>query len=211
MTHTRIPDDELAVFKSLKDIKVVFDVGSRDDVDYLILKPGIKLHAFEPNPVFFKELKENVGKTRNVYLNNFGLGDVEGRFEYIEGSQAISDPKENGVLIRRMDNYIREKRIKRVDFLKIDTEGYDERVLRGAGEKIKMFRYIQYESSHTALMMSDEISKFLQGHGFAFYYIGGRNVFCVRQGEEVPWIPSEPKEGGLTEKGPENYLRHENN
>ena len=46
MSYTQIPKDELKVFESLKDIKVVFDVGARDDVDYLILKPGIELHAF---------------------------------------------------------------------------------------------------------------------------------------------------------------------
>ena len=58
MEHTLIPTEELEVFKALKNIKVVFDVGARVDIDYLNIFPKATHHLFEPNPEFFKELKE---------------------------------------------------------------------------------------------------------------------------------------------------------
>ena len=77
MEHTLIPTEELEVFKALKNIKVVFDVGARVDIDYLNIFPKATHHLFEPNPEFFKELKEKVGDRKNVYLNYYGLGDKE--------------------------------------------------------------------------------------------------------------------------------------
>ena len=210
MTHTVIPDDELKVFESLKNVKVVFDVGARDDVDYLILKPGIELHAFEPNPLFFGELKSSVGKTKKVHLNNFGLGDIDGDFEYGGyGGESIGKqvehPTETSVKIKRLDDYVKDHNIKKIDFLKIDTEGYEAKVLAGGKETIKKCRYIQYEQGNHG--SKDGFERFLPEDEFTLYYIGYRNVLGVRVGEEMPWIPEEPKEGGTTGKGEANKLK----
>lgn len=203
--HTAIPKDELKVFASLKNIRVVFDVGARDDVDYLIMKPGIKLHAFEPNPFSFEELKVNVGQTKNVYLNNFGLGDQEGVHGYFTGTESLLGPAEIQVRVRRMDNYVKEYKIKRIDFLKIDTEGYELPVLRGAGD-LKICRYIQYEAGIQGVDLNDDINKLLLANGFTMYYIGGRNVFCVGKDQPMPWIPDPVQEISLTNKDQSNYL-----
>ena len=212
MSYTQITKDELKVFESLKDIKVVFDVGARDDVDYLIIKPGIELHAFEPDPAIFKELKINVGKTLNVYLNNFGLGDIEARFQY-DGGQVLGKQLESssqggllgGVLVRRLDNYIKEHNIKQIDFLKIDVEGYEPQVIKGLGDMAKICRYIQYEQGKNS--SKTDFDRLLLESDFTLYYIGYRNVLGVKKGEPMPWIPKEPQEGGTPEKDESNYLR----
>lgn len=203
--HTAIPDDELEVFASLEDVQVVFDVGARDDVDYLILKPGIELHAFEPNPQFFKELTENVKDTSNVYLNNFGLGEKKGHFFYNHSSQLVTTTpceEEDGVPVRRLDDYVREHKIQRIDFLKMDVEGGELGVLKGAKKTIPLCRYIQYEENRDG----DKIKKLLIARDFTPFYIGGRNYMCVRKGEKLPAIPKETREGSLTEKSKKNYL-----
>lgn len=200
--YTAIPDDELAVFQSLEDVKVVFDVGARDDVDYLILKPGIELHAFEPNPFFFSQLKVNVKDTPNVHLNNYGLGDEEGHFKYDEGAQATREKEEGGVLVRRLDDYVKEKGIRQIDFLKIDVEGYEWQVLQGGQKTLDICRYVQYEENGPL----EKISALLKDKGFDLYYIGGRNQFGVRKGEKMPTFPLETQEGGLTDKSAKNYL-----
>ncbi len=202
MSHTKIPLDELKVFESLTDVKVVFDVGARDDVDYLILKPDIELHAFEPSPTSFEELKATVGDTANVYLNNFALGDVEGTFEYNQAGECIVKQSETGVIVKTLDNYCKEHDIKKIDFLKVDTEGYDSKVLMGAKEMLKNCRYIQYEQNN----VGKPFNVFLPDD-FDLYYIGYRNVLGVRKGELVPYIPEIPLEGGQGEKDGSNYLR----
>jgi FkbM family methyltransferase len=202
MSHTAIPDDELKVFASLTKMRVVFDVGSRDDVDYLIIKPNIKLHIFEPNPVFLDELKTNLkGRDKNVTINEYGLGNREGRFAYSAGSETFTKPDEKGILVRRLDDYVEEKGIKYIDFLKIDTEGWDYKVLEGASKTIPLCRYIQYEHWDN----DADFHRLLSGR-FDMYYIGGRSTICVRKGEKKPWIPPEPQEGGLVPKSEKNYF-----
>lgn len=208
-----IPKEELKVFDSLKGVRVVFDVGARDDVDYLILKPNIELHAFEPSNEWFADLKRNVGETKNVYLNNFALGNEEGIFKYNVGGQSIGakiddpgipTPDEIRVEVRRLDNYIKEHNIKQIDFLKMDVEGYEPQVIEGLGEMIKICRYIQYEQGKNS--SKTDFERLLPEDEFTLYYIGYRNVLGVRKGEEMPWIPENPREGGTPEKDSSNYL-----
>lgn len=205
MSHTAIPDDELKVFASLKNVKVVFDIGSRDDVDYLILKPRIQLHAFEPNRVFFEELKANIGK-RKAHLNNFGLGSEAGRYDYCVGGQSTLGKNKNGpITIKTLDWYVEKHNITRIDFLKSDTEGSELEVFRGGKEAIKLCRYIQYETWNEP--ENSQIADIMQEAGFDSYYTGYRNIICVRKGEKMPWIPEEPQEGGLQLKTEANTLK----
>lgn len=202
MTHTAIPKDELKVFESLKNIKVVFDVGARDDVDYLIIKPNVKLHAFEPNPVFFMQLSNQLKERKGVYLNNYGLGDKTGKFAYSEGNQSFQDAQTGLTLpIKTLDSYVRKHKIKRIDFLKIDVEGWDFKVLLGGKKAIKLCRYIQFEQSGDL----EPFQKLLKD--FDFDYIGGRNYICTRKGEDKPWIPPITQEGGLIDKDESNRLK----
>lgn len=203
MSHTAIPQDELNVFASLKNARVVFDVGSRDDVDYLILKPKIKLHAFEPNPIFFEELKAQVGHMSNVYLNNYGLSDKEEELSYNDGSQSFIGGVGDKMPLKTLDWYIKEYKIKKIDFLKVDVEGLDLRVLLGGKNAIKITRYIQYE--HWG---NDEEFHQLLKDDFSFNYIGGRNTICTRKGEKIPSIPEITQEGGLTDKNGNNRLHN---
>ena len=185
MNYTPIPSDELALFNALDDIQVVFDIGARTDTDYVHLKPGIELHAFEPNPIFFQELKDKIGDRPHTYLNNYGLGDKSGMFAYSnalqmfeggEGGESDAIREDQRLEIRLLDGYCAEKGITRIDFLKIDTEGYDYQVLKGGEKAIKMSRYIQYEHWNDRLQFHD-----LLENDFYMTYIGGRNVFCQRK------------------------------
>ena len=177
--HTPIPEAELDVFKQLGDMQVIFDVGARTDTVYLSLVPGAEFHLFEVNPVFFEELKKNVGDTPNVYLNNFGLGDVEGDFFYNSNSQALSGGAiefevANGMLpVKRLDDYAQDKQI---DFLKIDTEGYDYKVLVGGQNTLSKVRFIQYEHWDDKQIFHTLLEK-----QFDMVYIGYRNVLCMNK------------------------------
>ena len=182
MSQTSIPETELEYFKSIPDCKVVFDVGARTDSDYIKLRPDIELHAFEPNPEFFRELQNKIGDRPNTYLNNFGLGDIGGMFGYDDGVQAFVDGEASAINakkeyeIKTLDWYTSKMSIDKIDFLKIDTEGYDFKVLKGGYHTIKMCRYIQYEHWNDRLQFHD----ILDGE-FDMTCIGGRNVFCKRR------------------------------
>lgn len=191
MSHTSIPPEELEVFKHLPDVEVVIDVGARADTDYLDLKPGITLHAFEPHPEFFKELQEAVGDRPNVYLNNYGLSDVEAETPYSDqlqafmGGEAPTSSWERILPLKTLDWYVEENNICLIDFLKVDVEGYDYKVFVGGKKAVEMSRFIQYEYWDDL-----EEFEFLFKEEFDMEYIGYRNVLCMNK----KLVPQETRE-----------------
>ena len=108
-----------------------------------------EVHAFEPVPPTFEDLKKNVslnGEGAKVFLNNFGLGDAESTaeihlFKDLPSGHATLAGKTGApstvfpIKIKTLDSYLEEKNIKRVDFIKVDIEGAEMMFLKGA-EKV---------------------------------------------------------------------------
>jgi FkbM family methyltransferase len=182
LNQTPIHYTELDVFRRLQDVWVVIDAGARTDTDYLEIKPHIVCHLFEPHTDFFKVLADKVGNHANAHLNNYGLGDVEGIFSYHEDNQTMSGGEawigttDTKFPIKRLDDYVTEKGITRIDFLKVDCEGYDYKVLLGAQEALKVTRYVQYEYWD----LKDQY-KLLLEKDFHMEEIGYRNVLCINR------------------------------
>lgn len=178
--QTKIPEEELGWFQRLKDVGVVFDVGARTDIDYVRLKPDIVLHAFEPDPEFFEGLKEQIGNKKGVFLNNYALGDKEEEKWYSRGLQGIVDYKSDyKVRVKTLDKYIEENKIERIDFLKIDTESYDYKVLMGGTKVFQMAKYIQYEYGGDG-NEREKLHDLFDDNWVKIYY-GYRNVLCVKK------------------------------
>lgn len=123
--------------------KTAIDVGanvglwSRDLVDNFA-----KVVAFEPVDIFRECLEKNVSGT-NFFISPYALGDQDTVATMIitEGNTGHShlDPATIGsgdVTVVKLDNL----NIDDVDYIKIDCEGYEYRVLQGAEQTIKTCR-----------------------------------------------------------------------
>lgn len=182
MKHTPIPREELDVFSKLDDIQVVIDVGARTDTAYFAIHPEAEYHLFEPNPEFFKDLEEAVENRPRTYLHNYGLGDTAGEFFYNDGVQGFvggEAPVETGERLLRvetLDSYVQKTGIQRIDFLKVDVEGFDFKVLLGAKKALKITRFLQYEHWDDTQQFHDLLEK-----NFVMEYIGYRNVLCMNK------------------------------
>ena len=170
--------EELDIFKNLEDIKVVFDVGARTSLDYLTIKPDAEYHLFEPAPKFYEWLLEECKDKPNVHVNCFALGDVEMEAFYDDKAQSFfyGSSRSIPLPVKTLDWYIAENQITRLDFLKIDTEGWDLKILQAGAKAVTLARYIQYETWDNA----SEFEKLL-GDEFTFKDIGSRNVSCTRK------------------------------
>jgi len=127
---------------SSNPVPIMIDIGAcQGRVFHKFAREGWWIHAFEPNPPFFKALAKKYTH-RKIVLNDTAVSDVEGAevpFYTSEESHGISSlqafrPTHEvtaHVKTVRLDNYLFNKRIKRIEFLKIDTEGYDLMVLQG--------------------------------------------------------------------------------
>jgi len=139
--------------KHLKPGDVFFDIGA--NVGYmsaigasLVGKDG-KIHSFEPVPKYFEQLLQlsKLNPDYNITVNNFALGESS-REAFIDlhrsniGMNSIVPgfvPEEDileklAVKMISLDEYLNENNIHKISFIKIDTEGYELPVLKGAKE-----------------------------------------------------------------------------
>jgi FkbM family methyltransferase len=152
----------------LKNTKefVFFDVGANmGKVTEQMLQsfPGVQVHSFEPNPYTFNQLKKTINDKRAT-LNNVGLShsEVDSKIYYYEKDQTTghasmfkdvfdlhgsSSLDESLIRLTTLDHYCNRKKINHIDFLKIDTEGNDFFVLKGASHLIssRKIDVIQFE------------------------------------------------------------------
>jgi FkbM family methyltransferase len=175
---------EETFFNSIKDnIHVIFDVGCRQDSEYINFHGEV--HYFEPETKFIENLKiqKNINKTS--YFNNFGLGDETKELYYYPTYQSFydrtiscssSDDANKKLLdIKKGSEYITNNNIKKIDFLKIDTEGFELHVLKGFDDFLQDIKIIQFEYGGTFLDNNTkliEVKEYLEQKGFCkFSYL----------------------------------------
>jgi FkbM family methyltransferase len=128
-----------------QSIECVFDVGANVG-DWAIAVhercPTATVHAFEIAPETFQVLQRNTSHIPAIMTNNCGLAETEGpatvKFFYDnpELSSLIDVPYDRpsvSVSSRTLtgDGYAEQHGIRRIDLLKMDTEGSELLVLRG--------------------------------------------------------------------------------
>lgn len=169
---------EIERFSNLTDIQVVFDVGARTSLQYLEIFPDAEFHLFEPWKLFYEYLQFKTKDNPKVHVNGYALGDIKGHLPFNSGVQSFSNPNGELHLIQTLNAYIKENNITRIDFLKIDAEKWDYKVLQGGTKAIGMARYIQYETWNQE--ENDVMRDMLEDY-YTFEDIGGRNIFCTRK------------------------------
>jgi FkbM family methyltransferase len=154
---------------SIKNPKgVIFDVGANVGEYSVLCKKLISectLYSFEPHPKTFDRLLE-CSKRHNFTPVNAALDKVSGNailFDYAGGdgsshaslySEVITEfhnSKSSSVETKTwsLDDFLRENKIEKINFLKIDTEGNEYPVLLGATKAIREHKIevIQFEFS----------------------------------------------------------------
>lgn len=156
---------ELRVLEAISSTRpqCIFDVGANNgDWSRLAarLNPNSEIHAFEIVPSTFALLAENTADLEKVRKNDVGLSDQDGEILVnlsedtstatacrIEGMKAHDDYYRRQALcrIRKASEYVREHDIERIDFVKIDVEGMDLKVIRGFEDTLDRVRALQFE------------------------------------------------------------------
>ena len=148
------------VAKACKDIgaPVIFDVGANVGEYSLCLRaqvPAAKIYAFEPAPSVYQQLATTITEAHadgQIKPYNFGFSDSERTVEFfsytVEGHDAsvlssidqrlptqvldVQTQRSEEIQVRTIDGFCEVEGIDRIDFLKIDVEGHELSVLRGA-------------------------------------------------------------------------------
>ncbi len=158
-----------------------------------------KIYSFEASPKNFKILEKNFPKnnTSNVEIFNYGLG--EGFFDSFinqtaeSSSSTINKINSNSKYLDRklkvlkirnddgfsqklpikiitLDDFINKKKITNIDLLKIDTEGYEYKVLKGLKKNHSKIKIIYFEHHYDDMILKNytftDIHELLKSYGF---------------------------------------------
>jgi len=136
---------------------IVLDIGANTGEFIINAKktfPSARIIAFEPVESCFIKLKDRFGDKSNITLYNVALGS-----ENKKGAIFVSDFSPSSSIVRPEGNYKTEEiSIKRLDeyldilkgenkvFIKIDVEGFELEVLKGAESFLQRADWIYLES-----------------------------------------------------------------
>jgi len=135
---------------------IVLDCGAHiGSFSYIASKKASLIFAFEPIPSTHHVFKKNIRLWRikniipikkAVYLDRRNCSffvdfmRTDGSTLSKKRAKKLSQPKLIKVKCISIDNFVKEKRLKRVDFIKMDIEGAEIEALKGAKNTIKKFK-----------------------------------------------------------------------
>lgn len=178
--------------KYLQKDNVVFDIGAH--IGYYTLNFASlvgdkgKVFSFEPNPTNFTLLKKNVeiNNHNNVNLFQKAISNFNGNIrlyisDFSSGMHRIHESKFCNDFIEiesvRLDDFVKNHEIKKIDFLKIDVEGAEFDVLKGMTNIIhnnKSLKILVEFSPYSITEHGSDPIEFLKNlinHGFQLYDI----------------------------------------
>jgi FkbM family methyltransferase len=184
------PELDLARLTANDPLKTIFDVGGnfgQTATRFAVAYPGVAIYTFEPVPSSFEKLQKAIRGHASVKPFNIALGDQAGT-----GSINLTDSAGSNTLLENqsshnsvdikidtVDAVARAQGVDTIDLLKIDVEGYELQVLKGAEGLLSQgrIRYVfaecvlapDTESPHTSFF---DLHAVLERHGFCFvnYY-----------------------------------------
>ena len=192
------------------------DVGAHSGEMILLLSNHFnikKIFAFEPNLEIVSELEKL--KIKNLNISKYALSDKTGddflKIGHLSSMSTLNRINKNSfytfikkVIINffykgntiykkkikikkiRLDKIKDFKKIKKIDLIKIDTEGHEFNVIKGMGNLLKKTNLILFEYHYDNSLIKgydfNKINKYLVSNNFSFI---SRNKMLFRKGYEI--------------------------
>lgn len=172
---------------------VMIDVGANLGYFSLLMaaiRPECEVYAFEPSPSTYDRLRENLDMNRKKSVEAFclALGNSDGKLSFVND---VTSPTTNRLVnagdssglpvievdVRTLDQFLEERSVQNVSFLKIDVEGFEGGVLNGAGNALREKRVraglieLCPENLKQAGSTISEFLAVVSGFGYRLFYI----------------------------------------
>jgi FkbM family methyltransferase len=132
----------------LRDGGTCFDVGANAGLcsfGLVSLCPTVQYHLFEPNPQLWPVLRRSLTlyPSTDMRLVEGAVGERPGKafldaenLDHDSGQAFVNEAQGTEIRVLTLDDYIRDANIGRVDFMKMDIEGYELFAMEGARDSI---------------------------------------------------------------------------
>ncbi len=171
--------------------RIAIDIGANRGVyTHVLSRLTPHVEAFEPNPTVFRRLRRAL--PANARAHQVALADREGEAQLLvpvdhdryadqratlsaESADAASRPV--AVPVRTLDSFA----FQNVGFIKIDVEGFEQAVLRGARETLRRERpvlLVEMEERHTTEPIERSLSA-LAALGYELFFARGDDIHPI--------------------------------
>ena len=175
--------ESIKVFTKNFEIKKIFSFEP-SKVNFQILKKNtINLKKNKKNIEYFIENLALGNEENDIILKNLEesssstINEINTDSKYFKRKSLFLFKKkdtnffcEENVKQTLLKNYIEKKQIKKINFLKIDTEGFEYNVILGLREKIKLVSIIMFEHHYDNMILKgykfSDINKYLIKNNF---------------------------------------------
>jgi FkbM family methyltransferase len=186
---------------------ILFDVGANEGQTIRAFRSNfpnaMSIHCFEPNPDCCKKLG-----SLGVTVHQTALGNEIGEIGF-DRSQGQSDmyfvthdvTEKEKVFIETLDAFCERERINQIDFLNIDTEGYDLNVILGASKMLSRHQVdivqaeVSMNAENTYHVPFAAVHQAMESFGYRMFGVyeqgfeWGRNVPVLRRSNVVYTSP----------------------
>lgn len=175
------------------NFKTIIDIGSNEGQSldkFRYLFPNAMLYCFEPIPKAFNQLKKNFELDKRISFNNIGIGNEVAEVEfnlnqYTQSSSLLELSEEHKhnftqavntskiqVKIDTLDNFFKDVELEKPYLIKIDVQGYEDKVVTGGKDIISeaaiVISEVSYRPMYEGQMVFDDLQKLFADLGFTF-------------------------------------------
>jgi FkbM family methyltransferase len=197
-------DSSFNILKYLKKDFIVLDVGGNIGQTAMMIAKELgdkgHVYSFEPYPAtvdrFKKNLSLNPFLSKRVQIENCALGSSPGKVNMYRDcatnsganrvihQQVLTTDGYVEVPVSTVDLFVKSNPFKRINLLKIDVEGFEMEVLRGAHRTLTEFKphlFIELDDNNLKKQRSNagEVCQFLESLGYKIYEENKIEVFSL--------------------------------
>ena len=178
------------LISNIKTPESIIDIGSNKGQFILVIEkkfPNKEIFSFEPILELINKQKIFFKNKKNIKFFNVGLGNINQKKKFLITSRMDSSSflsisnigkknedykvkEERIIKINKLDNFIDKDKLIRPVLMKIDVQGYELEVLKGALNILSKTDYIIAEVSKQEMYLNqateEKIIDFLGNHGF---------------------------------------------
>lgn len=200
---THEPLSTKLIVQLLKKGMTCLDIGANIGY-YVLLESKIvgndgRVIAVEPSPQNYDCIKKNIElqKLENIKAFNFAAGDTNGNIRFFvnersNGCKVLLEgeklPNRPGTVIhvpvRKIDDFLNDEGIEKVDFIRMDVEGYEWNIFQGMKNTVQKSKPIIQLEVHKGPMGNETTTDF-----FEFFKANGYEVISYHQRDlDLPFI-----------------------
>lgn len=124
-----------------------------------------KIYAYEPDPIHFQCLQKNIGS--NIIPKQVAIGANNGQVslstgDFTQGKRVVGQGNIEMLTVDSLN-------LTDIDLIKIDVEGYEMEVLKGAIKTMKQVKYLMIELNNNTKKYgssNNQIERYLRKNGF---------------------------------------------